>query len=110
MTGGGIKDALRLALGLSTLMTAVVGGVYLAWNILGQTNNLMYVGTFILSIFVLMGLVVRYLSFMWLGKTTYNCLISIWFFIIPDSIQRICIRKIIKDHVKTPCIHSSRSR
>jgi poly-beta-1,6-N-acetyl-D-glucosamine synthase len=64
---GGIKDALRLALGLSTLLTAIVGGVYLAWRILGQTDNLMYVGTFALSIFVLMGLVVRYLAFMWLG-------------------------------------------
>jgi poly-beta-1,6-N-acetyl-D-glucosamine synthase len=64
---GGIKDALRLALGLSTLMTAIVGGVYLAWRILGQTDNLMYVGTFVLSIFALMGLVVRYLAFMWLG-------------------------------------------
>jgi len=62
-----IKDALRLALGLATLMTAVIGGVYLAWRILGQTDNLMYVGTFALSIFGLMGLVVRYLAFMWLG-------------------------------------------
>lgn len=64
---GGIKDAFRLALGLSTLMTAIVGGVYLAWRILGQTDSLMYVGTFVLSIFALMGLVVRYLAFMWLG-------------------------------------------
>ncbi len=65
--GGGFKDTLRLAAGVSTLITAVVGGVYLAWRILGQTDSLMYVGTFLLSIMVLMGLVVRYLSFMWLG-------------------------------------------
>ena len=67
MSGGSFKDALRLALALATLATAVVGGIYTAWNILGQTDNLMYVGTFVLSIFVLMGLVVRYLAFMWLG-------------------------------------------
>ena len=65
--GGGIKDAFRLALGISTLVTAVVGGVYLAWSILGQTDSLMYTITFIMSVMVLMGLVVRYLSFMWLG-------------------------------------------
>jgi poly-beta-1,6 N-acetyl-D-glucosamine synthase len=64
---GDLRDALRLALGLATLITGVVGGVYLAWRILGQTDSLMYVGTFVLSIFVLMGLVVRYLAFMWLG-------------------------------------------
>lgn len=67
MIGGGLKDAFRLAFGITTLVTAVVGGVYMAWRILGQTDSLMYVGTFILSVFVLMGLVVRYLSFMWLG-------------------------------------------
>ena len=67
MSGGSFKDALRLALALATLATAVVGGIYTAWNILGKTDNLMYVGTFVLSIFVLMGLVVRYLAFMWLG-------------------------------------------
>jgi poly-beta-1,6-N-acetyl-D-glucosamine synthase len=61
------KDALRLAFGLATLLVAVIGGVYLAWRILGQTDNLMYVGTFALSVFGLMGLVVRYLAFMWLG-------------------------------------------
>ena len=60
--GGGIKDAFRLALGLSTLVTAVVGGVYLAWSILGQTDDLMYTITFLMSIVVLMGLVVRYLA------------------------------------------------
>lgn len=65
--GGGIKDTFRLALGLSTLVTAVVGGVYLAWSILGQTDDLMYTITFLMSIVVLMGLVVRYLAFMWLG-------------------------------------------
>ncbi len=62
-----IKDVLRLALGIATLVTAVVGGVYTAWRVLGQTDSLMYVGTFILSVMLLMGLVVRYLSFMWLG-------------------------------------------
>jgi poly-beta-1,6 N-acetyl-D-glucosamine synthase len=64
---GGIRDAVRLALGLSTLLTAIVGGVYLAWRIFGQTDNLMYTGTFALSILGLGALVVRYLSFMWLG-------------------------------------------
>lgn len=63
----GLKDTIRLVLGLTTLAAATVSGVYLAWRILGQTDSLMYVGTFILSMFVLMGLVVRYLSFMWLG-------------------------------------------
>jgi len=63
----GIRDSLRLALGVVTMLVAVVGGVYLAWRILGQADNLLYVGTFILSVFVLVGLVVRYLSFMWLG-------------------------------------------
>jgi poly-beta-1,6 N-acetyl-D-glucosamine synthase len=67
MSAASFKDAMRLALGLATLATAVVGGIYTAWNILGQTDNLMYVGTFVMSIFVLMGLVVRYLAFMWLG-------------------------------------------
>lgn len=61
------RDTLRLALGVATLLTAVIGGVYLAWRILGQTDSLLYVGTFIMSLFVLIGLVVRYLSFMWLG-------------------------------------------
>lgn len=63
----GIRDSLRLALGVVTMLVAVVGGVYLAWRILGQADNLLYVGTFILSVFVLVGLVVRYLSFMWIG-------------------------------------------
>ena len=62
-----IKDVLRLALGIATLVTAVVGGVYVAWRVLGQTDSLMYVGTFVMSVLLLMGLVVRYLSFMWLG-------------------------------------------
>lgn len=65
--GSSFRDALRLALGIATLLAAVVGGVYLAWRILGRTDSLMYAGTFILSLLVLMGLVVRYLSFMWLG-------------------------------------------
>ena len=50
---GGFKDTLRLALGVATLLTAVIGGIYLAWRILGQTDSLLYVGTFILSVFVL---------------------------------------------------------
>lgn len=65
--GSSLRDAIRLALGIATLLAAVVGGVYLAWRILGRTDSLMYAGTFILSLLVLMGLVVRYLSFMWLG-------------------------------------------
>ncbi len=67
MIGATIKDTLRLGLGIATLLVAVIGGVYLAWRILGQTDSLMYVGTFLMSLGVLMGLVVRYLAFMWLG-------------------------------------------
>jgi poly-beta-1,6 N-acetyl-D-glucosamine synthase len=67
MIGATIKDTLRLGLGIATLLVAVIGGVYLAWRILGQTDSLMYVGTFLMSLAVLMGLVVRYLAFMWLG-------------------------------------------
>lgn len=67
MSGSNLRDAIRLALGIASLGAAVVGGIYLAWRILGRTDNLMYAGTFILSLLVLMGLVVRYLSFMWLG-------------------------------------------
>ncbi|MDX2192391.1 MAG: glycosyltransferase [Gemmatimonadales bacterium] len=67
MIGSSLRDTLRLGLGLGTLITAVVGGVYLAWRILGQTDSLLYAGTFILSVFMLMGLVARYVAFMWLG-------------------------------------------
>lgn len=63
----GVRDTLRLAVGIVTMLVAVVGGIYLTWRILGEADNLLYVGTFILSVFVLAGLVVRYLSFMWLG-------------------------------------------
>lgn len=67
MIGSNLRDLIRLTLGVATIAAAVVGGVYLAWRILGRTDSLMYAGTFILSLLVLMGLVVRYLSFMWLG-------------------------------------------
>lgn len=63
----GVRDTLRLAVGIVTMLVAVVGGIYLTWRILGEADNLLYVGTFVLSVFVLAGLVVRYLSFMWLG-------------------------------------------
>lgn len=62
-----IQDALRLAIGLATLLGAVVGGAYLSWVILGQSDSLVYAGMFILSVMALTGLVVRYLAFMWLG-------------------------------------------
>lgn len=67
MSGSSIRDAIRLALGFAALAAAVVGGVYLTWRILGRTDSLVYLGTFGLSLIVLMGLVLRYLAFMWLG-------------------------------------------
>lgn len=61
------RNFIRLALGVSTLIVTVVAAIYVAWLVFGRSDSLLYLLTFLMSVGVLMALVVRYLSFMWLG-------------------------------------------
>lgn len=62
-----LSNALRMVFGGVLILITVVGGIFIAWRALGQTDNLLYSLTFVLSLAVLVGLAVRYLAFLWLS-------------------------------------------
>jgi poly-beta-1,6-N-acetyl-D-glucosamine synthase len=62
-----VADLLRMTVGMTLIICAVIAGVYVAWRIFGQADSLLYLIMFGLSTVALALIVIRYLTLMWLA-------------------------------------------